>query len=152
MYILLSFLTGISIVVNVMINGKLAHEEGMINGVIVNYFMGMVTSIIVCFIMKDSIQSLSSIKYVPIHYFLGGFVGVLIIYLFNTIVPQIPALYIVILPFVGQIITSSIIDYIYLDIFSKGKIIGGILFLIGLVYNAKVDKKYEKESVLGVKA
>ncbi len=154
MYILFAFLTGISIVINMMINGKVAQEEGMVNGVIINYLMGTIASVIMCFVMKNSIPSLSSIKYVPIHYFLGGFVGVSIIYLFNTIVPQIPAVYVVILPFIGQILTSSIIDYIYLDVFSKGKIIGGMLFLIGLVYNAKVDKKYEKENepVLDVKA
>ncbi|CAH2213094.1 DMT family transporter [Tepidibacter aestuarii] len=154
MYILFAFLTGISIVINTIINGKLAQREGMVNGVIINYLMGTIASIIVCFVMRNSIPSLSSIGYVPIHYFLGGFVGVSIIYLFNTIVPQIPAVYVVILPFIGQILTSAIIDYIYLDIFSKGKIIGGILFLIGLVYNARIDKKYKKENepVLEVKA
>ncbi|MEJ8552984.1 DMT family transporter [Tepidibacter sp. Z1-5] len=153
MYILLSFLTGISIVINMMINGKLAQKEGMVNGVVINYSMATLTSIIICFVMKNSMPSLSVIKFVPINYLFGGFIGVLAIYLFNTIVPQIPAVYVVILPFIGQILTSAIIDYIYLDVFSKGKIIGGILFLIGLVYNAKVDKKYEKENecVLDIK-
>lgn len=154
MYILFAFLTGISIVINTIINGKLAQREGMVNGVIINYLMGTIASLIMCFFIRNSIPSLSSVKYVPIHYFLGGFVGVSIIYLFNTIVPQLPAVYVVILPFIGQILTSAIIDYAYLDVFSKGKIIGGVLFLVGLLYNAKVDRKYEKENecVIGVKA
>lgn len=154
MYILLAFITGISIVINMMINGKLAQKEGMVNGVIINYLMGTIASILMCFIMSKSISPLSSIEYIPVQYFLGGVVGVLIIYLFNTIVPQIPAVYVVILPFIGQILTSAIIDYVYLYVFSKGKIIGGVLFLIGLLYNAKVDRKYEKENecVMGVKA
>ena len=153
MYILLAFITGISIVINMMINGKLAQREGMVNGVIINYLMGTIASIIMSFIMRNSMPSLSVMKFVPINYLLGGFAGVLAIYLFNTIVPKIPAVYVVILPFIGQILTSAIIDYVYLDVFSKGKIIGGVLFLIGLVYNARIDKKYEKENecVIGVK-
>lgn len=43
-----------------------------------------------------------------------------------------------ILRFIGQMLTSAMIDYIYLDIFSKGKVIGGLLFLIGLIINANV--------------
>lgn len=150
MYILLAFITGISIVINMMINGKLAQREGMVNGVIINYLMGTIASIIMSFIMRNSMPSLSVMKFVPINYLLGGFAGVLAIYLFNTIVPKIPAVYVVILPFIGQILTSAIIDYVYLDVFSKGKIIGGVLFLIGLVYNARIDKKYEKENECGI--
>ena len=83
----------------------------------------------------------------PLPYFLGGFIGVLTTYLFNIIVPKVPAVYVVILRFIGQMLTSAIIDYIYLDIFSKGKVIGGVLFLIGLIINAKVDYKYNQEKL-----
>ena len=144
-YIFLSFLIGVTIVVNMMLNGKLAQSEGMINGVFVNYFMAVVSSIILCAVMLKAMPSYSDISNIPLPYFLGGFIGVLTTYLFNLIVPKVPAVYIVILRFIGQLLTSAIIDYIYLDIFSKGKVIGGILFLIGLIINAKADSKYAQE-------
>jgi len=130
-----------------MLNGKLAQKEGMINGIIINYLMATISSTILCAIMIKSIPTYSAIRSVPLPYFLGGFIGVLTTYMFNIVVPKIPAVYIVILRFIGQILTSAIIDYIYLDIFSKGKIIGGVLFLMGLTFNAKVDSKYAQKNL-----
>lgn len=146
-YILLSFLTGITIVINMMLNGRLAQREGMINGVIINYLMATISSILLCAIMIKSIPSYSTIKSIPLPYFLGCFIGVLTTYMFNLIVPRVPAVYVVILRFIGQMLTSAIIDYIYLDILSKGKVIGGILFLIGLIINAKIDNVYAQKTL-----
>lgn len=143
-YIFLSFLTGITIVINMMLNGKLAQREGMINGVIINYLMATISSVILCAIMIKSIPSYSTISTIPLPYFLGGLIGVLTTYMFNLIVPKVPAVYVVILRFIGQMLASAVIDYIYLDIFSKGKIIGGVLFLLGLMLNARADNKYSK--------
>ncbi len=142
-YIFLSFITGITIVINMMLNGKLAQNEGKINGVIINYLMATISSILLCIIMIRSLPSYASIKSIPLFYLLGGIIGVLTTYIFNIIVPKVPAVYIVILRFIGQMFTSALIDYLYLGIFSKGKIIGSFLFLIGLIINAKVDNKYE---------
>lgn len=146
-YIFLSFLTGVIIVLNMMLNGKLAQREGMINGLIINYLMATISSILLCVIMMETIPSYSTIKSVPLPYFLGGFLGVITTYIFNLVVSKISAVYIVILRFIGQLLTSTIIDYIYLDIFTKGKLMGGILFFIGLMFNAKVDRKYEQENL-----
>ncbi len=146
-YIFLSFLTGITIVINMMLNGKLAQREGMINGVVINYLMAAISSILLCAIMIKSMPSYSTIRSIPLPYFLGGLIGVLTTYMFNIIVPRVPAVYVVILRFIGQMLTSAIIDYIYLDVFSKGKLIGGILFLIGLLINAKVDNKYAQKNL-----
>ena len=146
-YIFLSFITGVTIVINMMLNGKLAQREGMINGVIINYLIAAISSIILCAIMIKSMPAYSTIGQVPLPYFSSGFIGVLTTYLFNVIVTKVPAVYVVILRFIGQMLTSAIIDYIYLDIFSKGKVIGGLLFLIGLIINAKVDNKYAQEKL-----
>ena len=48
----------------------------------------------------------------------------------------------VILSFIGQMLTSAII-YWYFNIFSMGKVIGCILFLIGIILNAKSNEKYK---------
>ncbi|MDT8717499.1 DMT family transporter [Clostridium sp. 19966] len=139
MYICLSFLTGITIVINMILNGRLAEREGMINSVFINYLMAFLSSILLCIIMIDSIPSYSALKSTPLPYFLGGFIGVLTTYLFNIIVSKIPAVYIVILRFIGQMLTSALIDYFYLGIFSKGKLIGAALFLMGLIIYSMPD-------------
>lgn len=145
LYIFLAFFIGVNIVVNMMINGKLSQKEGMINGVIINYLMATLSSVILCAAMINSIPSYEIIRSVPLPYFIGGFIGVLTTYIFNVLVPKVPAVYVVILRFIGQMFASAIIDYIYLDVFSKGKVIGGVLFLIGLILNARADNKLKKQ-------
>jgi uncharacterized membrane protein YdcZ (DUF606 family) len=126
-------------------NGKIAQKEGMINGVLINYLVAAFTSILLCAIMINGKHDYESLKTIPLIYFLGGFIGVITTYLFNLIVPRVPAVYIVVLRFIGQLLTSALIDYLYLHVFSIGKIIGGCLFFIGLILNAGADEKYEKE-------
>ncbi|MBZ9685673.1 DMT family transporter [Clostridium estertheticum] len=92
-----------------LILSQLAQREGMINGVIINYLMATISSILICAIMMKSMPSYSAITSVPLPYFLGGFIGVLTTYLFNIIIPKITAVYIVILRFIGQMLTSAII-------------------------------------------
>ncbi|WP_026051002.1 DMT family transporter [Clostridium tunisiense] len=53
----------------------------------------------------------------------------------------------VILRFIGQMLTSAIIDYWYFNIFSMGKVIGCILFLIGIILNAKSNEKYKQNQI-----
>ena len=145
-YIILSFLIGIVIVINMMLNGRLAEREGLISGVVIYYLTAVLSSALLCAVMIKTIPSYSVIRAVPLPYFLGGFIGVLTTYLFNVIVPKVSAVYVVILRFIGQMLTSAVIDYIYLDIFSGGKVFGGVLFLIGLIVNAKDDNKNERKS------
>ena len=145
-YIFLSFLTGITIVINMVLNGKLAQREGMINGVIINYLMAVISSVILCLVMLKSVPACSAVRNIPMLYFTGGIIGVITTCIFNLVVSKISAVYIVILRFAGQMLASAVIDYIYLDIFSKGKIIGGLLFLTGLILNAWVDNKHTQRT------
>jgi uncharacterized membrane protein YdcZ (DUF606 family) len=146
-YFILAFIIGISIVIDMMLNGKLAMRLGMINGIIINYLMAAITSAILCTVMVRSVKVYSSIASVPLYYFIGGFIGVLTTCLFNLIVPKVSAFYVVILCFIGQLFASAVIDYVYLNQFSKGKVIGGVLFLIGLFLNAKADYRYNREKL-----
>lgn len=146
-YFVLAFLTGVSIVVNMVLNGLLAQREGMINSVAVSYLSAAVSSILLCGVMFGTIPSYASIRMIPLPYFLGGCIGVLTTYLFNIIVSKVPAVYIVILRFIGQMLASAVIDYIYLDIFSIGKLAGGVLFLAGLAVNARLDDMYARQKL-----
>lgn len=147
MYIFFSFLTGVLIVISMMLNGELSKKIGIINSVVINYLTATISSLILCFIMINSIPSYSSISNIPLIYFLGGAIGVLTTYLFNVIVHKVSTVYTVILRFIGQMLTSAIIDYVYLNIFSIGKVIGCILFLIGIILNSKSDENYKQNQL-----
>lgn len=144
-YLFLAFITGITILSAIMINGNLAREEGMINGIFINNLMATLSSIVLCIIMKHYIPSYSAVSAIPLPYFFGSILSVSTTYIFNLIVPKISAFYIVILSFIGQLLASIVIDYIYLELFSWGQIIGVILFFMGLMINAKADSKYQQE-------
>ena len=147
MYIILSLLAGVSIVINMIVGGKVSQREGMINGVYINYLVAAVASLILSAAMLSFTPDYSSLRGIPLPYFLGGFIGVLTTYLANLVVSKLPAVYIVLLRFIGQILTSAIIDYVYFEVLSPGKIIGGVLFIIGLIINVKIDEREKEENL-----
>jgi bacterial/archaeal transporter family-2 protein len=147
MYIFFSFFTGALIVISMMLNGKLSKRIGMINSIFINYFTAAISSLFLCFVMINSISSYSSISDISLIYLLGGAIGVLTTYLFNVIVHKVSTVYTVILRFIGQVLTSAIIDYWYLNIFSMGKVVGCILFLIGIILNAKSNENYKQNQL-----
>lgn len=147
MYIFFSFLTGVLIVISMMLHGQSSKKIGIINSVVINYLTATISSVLLCSIMVSFTFSYSSISHIPLIYFLGGGIGVLTTYLFNVIVNKVSPVYTVILRFIGQMFTSAIIDYVFLNIFSVGKVIGCILFLIGILLNAKADEKYKKQQL-----
>lgn len=140
-YIFLALIIGFLIVIATILNGKIAQRIGVANDVLINFFAGLLTSILVLLLFKNSIPSFSEILSIPKYYYLGGIVGLIVICLSNIIVPKIQAAYLVVLAFVGQILTSAVIDYLFFDLLSKGKIVGGIFILIGLLYNFNIDRK-----------
>lgn len=137
MFYIIAFLAGVSIVLNMVYNGKVAQETGMINGLLVTYGGSILFAIVLCLITMPSLNSLTQ---VPLVFFLGGFMGVLTTFIFNLILPQLPAGYVVVLRFIGQMLASALIDYLYFEVFSIGKIIGALLFLIGLWINTNADQ------------
>lgn len=143
MYILLALIIGFIVVIATILNGKIAQKIGIVNDVFINFFVGLLSSILLMLLFKNNIFEISDLLSIPSYYYLGGLIGLIVICLSNIIVPKIQAAYLVILAFIGQILTSALIDYLFFDLFSKGKIVGGLLILIGLAYNIGIDKKYE---------
>ncbi len=143
LYILLALIIGFIVVIATILNGKIAQKIGIVNDVFINFFVGLLSSILLMLLFKNNIFEISDLLSIPSYYYLGGLIGLIVICLSNIIVPKIQAAYLVILAFIGQILTSALIDYLFFDLFSKGKIVGGLLILIGLAYNIGIDKKYE---------
>jgi len=141
-YIILAVLCGCITIISMIINSHLAKIIGVFQGTLINYIVGLTTTILLIIIVKSSMNlSFSSFNKIPLWALLGGMIGVAVVASSNIILPKIPTIYTTLLIFIGQLFTGILIDYFRVGFVSKGKIIGGILILLGLLYNSNVDKK-----------
>lgn len=147
--IILSILAGASTVIARNINSSLAEKIGLVQGTFYNYVTGLAGGILVFLISKEFMNfSTDTLKSVPFWAYLGGLVGVLVVSSSNIVTPKVPAFYLTLLMFIGQLFSGMAVDYFKDGLLSKGKLIGGILILIGLTYNLFVDKKASEEELV----
>lgn len=145
-YILAALAAGVSIVLARIINSNLANKVGIFEGTFLNYVIGLLFSIIFFFFSSETFNlSSKPLGTIPFWTFLGGLVGVIVVAASNVVTPKISAFYLTLIIFVGQLFTGMIIDYLNLNLISNGKIIGGLLVILGLAYNLIVDKKQLNE-------
>lgn len=142
MSILLAIIAGAFIVISRIINSNLANKIGIFEGTFFNFLTGLLFSFLFFMFSSESIKSIISPSLnIPFAAFLGGLVGVIVVAISNLITPKIPVFYFTLFLFVGQLLTGMLIDYFALNTLSTGKLIGGILVLLGLSYNLYLDKK-----------
>ncbi|MBS6503538.1 MAG: DMT family transporter [Clostridium sp.] len=148
LYILLAILSGVSVVLSRIVNFKLAEEIGTFQGTFFNYLTGFITSLIFFFLTKDyiNINELS----IPLYAYLGGTIGILVVLMFNYITPKVSSFSLSLLVFIGQLSIGIIIDYFSNNTISIGKILGGLLILLGLSYNISIDKKAQETESLNI--
>lgn len=142
MVFILGILAGVTITIARILNSNLADKLGLLEGTFYNFLVGLLTSILFLLFTKE-LPLLSTISFfnIPLFAYIGGGIGVLVIFLSNYVTPKISVFYATIIIFVGQLFTGILIDYITLDMIPKGKIIGGLFVLIGLIINILIDKK-----------
>lgn len=140
MYYLLPFFVGFLIVFSAIVNGQLAAKIGTTKSMQMNYLIGSFAALIMTLSFGRGTTDVAVMKTLPYVFLLGSLFGLGVLFFMNTIVPKISAFYIVLLPFVGQMLISGCIDYFYLNYLSKGKIIGALLILVGIVYNAILER------------
>ncbi|WP_432405375.1 DMT family transporter [Wukongibacter sp. M2B1] len=141
-YIVFAFFTGCLTIISMIINSKLAMKIGALQGILINYIVGLLFSILFLLINLNSmVFSTEVLIHVPVWAYLGGAIGVIGISINNIVVPKIGAIYATLLIFIGQLFMGITIDFFIGNSISKGKIIGGLLILGGMVYNSYIDKK-----------
>ncbi|MGV8982999.1 DMT family transporter [Clostridium sp.] len=141
-YIILAVLCGCITIISMIINSHLAKKIGVLKGTLINYIVGLLSTIILMLIVNSSLKlSYSSFTKIPWWALLGGMIGVVVVASSNIVLPKIPTIYTTLLIFIGQLFTGILIDYFRVGFVSKGKIIGGLLILLGLLYNSNVEKK-----------
>ncbi|MBU3191972.1 DMT family transporter [Clostridium bowmanii] len=141
-YIILAVLCGCFTIISMIINSHLAKKIGVLKGTLINYIVGLLSTIVLMLIVNSSLKLYySSFTKIPWWALLGGMIGVVVVASSNIVLPKIPTIYTTLLIFIGQLFTGILIDYFRVGFVSKGKIIGGFIILIGLLYNSNVEKK-----------
>ena len=143
-YIIISIVSGFTLVVSRIINARLAEKIGITEGTMFNYITGLMVSVLFLMIIREPIPTLQDYTAVPFWAYLGGLLGIITVALSSYITPKISAFYVTILIFIGQLFVGVIIDYFTQGIMSPGNIIGGILVLSGLTYNLLLDRQKQK--------
>ena len=138
--IIVAIVAGACIVIARNINAILAEKSGLLASAFFNYATGFSLSVLFLIMSSDSLK-LSYSGTVPLYAYLGGLLGVAVVAISNIVTCKISAFYMSLIIFVGQLFTGIIIDYFVLGILSLGKVIGGLLVVVGLIYNLYIDRK-----------
>ena len=141
LYILVAILAGVSVVISRIFNSIIADEIGTLQGTFINYLTGLMAAFIL-FILSKEYLNIGNINYssIPFYSYLGGAIGILVVLLSNYTTPKVSNFSLSLLVFIGQLSIGILIDYYSYSTISIGKIIGGILILLGLSYNMIIDK------------
>jgi len=136
--IILSLLTGFTIVLNRTINAALAKESNVFFSTLYNYITGLAAGFLVLLISGVNTVTVSPSGQ-PIWVYLGGAVGVIVVCLSNLIVVRISAVSMSLLTFIGQVFTGILIDAMLTGAFSMVNLIGGFLVAVGLAANLYLE-------------
>lgn len=136
----LSFSAGITIVLARTVNARLSDKIGALQGSFMNHIVGLPGTIAILLIIGKTQSFLSSfsLEYDFWIYF-GGIFGVIVVLLFNIIVPKIPAFRLTLLSFIGQVFTGVILDLLTKNGYTKETFIGGLLVTAGIGMNMLIE-------------
>lgn len=141
-YIFFGIMAGVSIIVSRYLNFGLAKRTGLYQSTFFNYVTGIIFSIIILFVSGDFlVTSLPKFDSTSIIMYCGGLMGIVVVTLSSYMTPRMSGFYLTMFIFAGQLVSGIIIDYATLGIFSFGKVIGGALVFVGLIYNLNLDRE-----------
>ncbi len=146
--IFIATISGVLVIMSMITNANLAKRVGVFQSTLVNYVVGLSgMTILALFLSNREMLSIEKFAEIPWYAYCGGLLGVAIVASSNVVIPKIPALYTTLLLFIGQIGAGLMIDYLRFGDVSIYKIAGGMLVLIGILYNVFVDRRSEKAKI-----
>lgn len=110
--LLIAALSGVIMAVQGTINAALSKIIGLLEATFVVHLVGLILVTVLLFGLKMGDGQLASFSQAPWYYYLGGVLGVLIIYAVMRSIPRVgvaPATTAII---VGQVLTASLIDHL----------------------------------------
>lgn len=143
--ILLAILGGVLTTLSMIVSSTLGKKIGLIQSTIIHYIGGLIGGVFILLgIGNASAPSIMDMSRMPLYIFLGGIIGVVVVYTSNIVIPKIPVVYSTLLMFSGQMLCAIIIDTIVMGEFSWQKLLGSVVVILGIFYNSKVDSKENK--------
>lgn len=140
--ILLAVLGGVLTTLSMVVSSTLGKKIGLIQSTIIHYIGGLIGGIFILIGLGSKIvPSITDMSKMPLYIFLGGLIGVIVVYISNIVIPKIPVVYSTLLMFSGQMLCAIIIDAIVMGDFSWIKLLGAIIVVLGVLYNSRVDAK-----------
>jgi len=138
----LSFAAGVITVISRTLNAKLADNTSARISTFFNYAVGLAGASAVCLLLGRSEPVYSGLVVSPDFYlYLGGTLGVCMILISNMIVTKVPAFYLSLLLFIGQVFAGIVIDALIMRSFSMPILIGGLLVTAGLCTDIVFSRK-----------
>lgn len=140
--VLCSFAAGVNIVISRTLNARLAGLTSVHTSTFYNYVIGLIVSVPVLLLLGNNEKSLTEFIILPDWYiYLGGILGVCIVFIGNITVIKVSAFYLTLLIFIGQVFSGILIDVFISQALSIRNLMGGILVTMGLIINLLLDKK-----------
>lgn len=140
--IILGTLAGVSIVAGRMVNARLSAKLGPYRGTFYNYVTGLIFSLLLLAVSGEAFPAASLLPegFRRCAMYAGGLVGVIVVSVSNIITPRMSAFLLTLLIFVSQLVSGIAIDALSGSSISAGKLIGGVLVLLGVIYNQRLDR------------
>jgi len=140
--VIVSLLTGVTIVVSRSLNARLTCKTGMLQSTFFNYAVGLTVSAAILLIFGRGEPMAAGFEFSPrVWIYTGGMLGACIVTLFNAVSVKLSSFYVSLLSFVGQIFAGVALDALLAGAFSLPNLIGGVLVTAGLAQNLWVDRK-----------
>lgn len=150
--VIVSLLSGLTVVLSRTVNAALSKKAGPIVSTVWNYITGFFCSTAL-FLVVRGVQGSPALPAAipPLWLFTGGMVGVVVVFLLNISVKKISSFYMTLFMFIGQVFTGVVLDIVLTGEFSPGNLLGGLAVTVGLAYNLYVDRAQEKQAAAKTK-
>jgi len=137
-----SFVAGVCIVMSRTFNAKLSDLTSVRVSSFYNYIVGLIVSIFVFLLLGRNEIIWAEFAFSPRWYiYLGGALGLSVVWILNIVVVKISAFYLTLLLFIGQVFSGVLIDVFLSGEISSRNLIGGVLVAVGLSINLLLDRK-----------
>ena len=109
--ILLAVLGGILTTLSMVVSSTLGKKIGLIQSTIIHYIGGLIGGVFILIGLGSKIApSITEMSKMPFYIFLGGLIGIIVVYTSNIVIPKIPVVYSTLLMFSGQMLCAIIIS------------------------------------------
>lgn len=143
MAVLCSIFSGVTIVLSRQINGYFTKYTSASTSTFMNYFTGLVSSIIIFIFYGISLTPHMRINQFTTHPMIlfGGAISVINVFLLNILVLKIPPVALTLTTFITQILSGMLFDYLFYASFSPRKLLGICIVIVGLIISQMNPRK-----------